>query len=187
MPAAPRKADRLPPAVLTHHRRFLAFLKNRVGDEQTAEDILQAAYARGLGKLSTLKDEEKVIAWFYRLLRNATVDHHRRRSAEKRAFDALERDAEGRREAVDRDLERTVCRCVSALVGTLKPEYADVLKKAEIEDRSIKDIAAAARTTPTNISVRLHRARRQLKEKVLQTCGACASHGCTDCSCRHPV
>jgi hypothetical protein len=33
--------------------------------------------------------------------------------------------------------------------------------------------------------VRLHRARATLRDKLRVVCGACARHGCLDCSCRH--
>lgn len=176
--------NRLEAVILANHRRFLSFLKSRVGSEETAEDILQAAYARGLRKSGDLKDADRIIPWFYRLLRNALIDHYRHAGVEKRALETFGADSERRRPAVDRDLERTVCRCVAALVNTLKPEYKDVLTEAEIEDHSIKDIAVRKKISPTNLSVRLHRARKALKDKVLQTCGNCAARGCTDCSCR---
>lgn len=41
-----------------------------------------------------------------------------------------------------------------------------------------------ADVTANNASVRLHRARRALKEQLLRACGACAAHGCLECSCR---
>jgi len=31
--------------------------------------------------------------------------------------------------------------------------------------------------------VRLHRARKALRERLTASCRACAEHGCLDCSC----
>jgi RNA polymerase sigma-70 factor (ECF subfamily) len=62
------------------HREFLAFVEKRVGDRALADDILQEAFARSLDHLHQLRDEESAIAWFYRVLRNAVIDHHRRRA-----------------------------------------------------------------------------------------------------------
>jgi DNA-directed RNA polymerase specialized sigma24 family protein len=42
-----------------------------------AEDILQDAFVRGVNKLDTLRSDESAIAWFYRVLRNAIIDHRR--------------------------------------------------------------------------------------------------------------
>ena len=68
-------------ALVENHRRFLAFLERRVGSRAVAEDILQSAFVRGIEKGDTIRDAESSVAWFYRLLRNAVVDHWRRRGA----------------------------------------------------------------------------------------------------------
>ena len=56
---------------------FLAFVQRRVGARAIAEDILQEAFARALARGDNLRDGESAVAWFYRLLRNALIDHHR--------------------------------------------------------------------------------------------------------------
>ena len=70
------------------HARFLAFVERRVGRRDVAEELLQEAFARALARGDSLRDGESAVAWFYRLLRNALVDHFRRRAVERRALDA---------------------------------------------------------------------------------------------------
>jgi DNA-directed RNA polymerase specialized sigma24 family protein len=78
----------LSPAVLrvliANHGRFLAFLARRVKRRDVAEEILQDAFVRGIARGGALRDDESAIAWFYRLLRNAIVDHARGQSARRR-------------------------------------------------------------------------------------------------------
>ena len=50
--------------LLTLRGRFLGFLRQRVRDEATAEDILQSAYMKALAHQDSLKDETSVVAWF---------------------------------------------------------------------------------------------------------------------------
>src|SRR5512145_1919584 len=78
--ADPAVVDRL----VASHREFLGFLEKRVGDRAVAEDLLQQAFVRGLDRLGDLRDDESAVAWFYRLLRNAVIDHHRRRASSGR-------------------------------------------------------------------------------------------------------
>ena len=80
-----------------------------------------------------------------------------------------------------------VCACVRDVLGTLKREYAEVLRRAEIEEQPLADIARELRITRNNVSVRLHRARRALLEGLRATCGACFDHGCLDSYCRKPA
>ena len=63
--------------LVENHRRFLSFLKGRIANPSDAEDILQAAFVKGIKKADSIRDGESVVAWFYRLLRNAMVDYYR--------------------------------------------------------------------------------------------------------------
>src|SRR5450755_4755395 len=126
--AAPGQGG-LSPAVLgvllANHDRFLAFLARRVQPREVAEEILQEAFVRGIARGGALREDESAIAWFYRLLRNALVDHARGQSVEARGIAALAREADSRVEAeTDQELVDTICACVTDLVGTLRPDYA---------------------------------------------------------------
>ena len=83
-------AEQPKPAVVAawveNHRRFLAFLERRVESRAAAEEILQEAFVRGLGQADEIRDDERAVAWFYRLLRNAVIDHYRARGAEARGL-----------------------------------------------------------------------------------------------------
>ena len=166
-----------------NHGRFLAFLQKRVGDRETAEEILQAAFVRGVERGGALRDEETAVAWFFRLLRNALADHGRRQGLERRLFAAQATEPAA---APDPDLDRAVCACVNDLVGTLKPEYADAIRQVDLGGGSVAAYAAAAGVTPNNAAVRLHRARQALHARLVQSCGACTEHGCLDCHCKEP-
>jgi RNA polymerase sigma factor (sigma-70 family) len=179
-------ADHAPPTpdvvatLVANHREFLQFLERRVGDRALAEEILQDTFVRSLDKLDTIR--ESAIGWFYRVLRNALVDHHRRAAvATRRLADYAQEqdDAVG----ADAELHRVVCRCVAALADTLKPEYADALRRIEVDGVPVKDYAAEAGISSSNAGVRVFRAREALRKQVARACGTCADHGCLDCTC----
>ena len=164
------------------HRRFLAFLERRVGSRDVAEDILQDAFVRALARADQLRDRDSVVAWFYRSLRNALVDHWRKEGSERRVFD--DAPAEDAPEpAVDPELMQTVCECATVLLENLKPEYATALRRVDLDGISVKDLAQETAITPNNASVRLFRAREALRRQVERCCGTCAEHGCLDCTC----
>jgi RNA polymerase sigma-70 factor (ECF subfamily) len=171
-------------ALVDGHRELLAFVERRVGSRAVAEDILQEALVRTLPRAGELRDEGSAVAWLYRSLRNAIADQHRRAGASGRALEALaaEPDAPAEPPPDERD---AVCRCVARLAESLKPEYAAVLRRVDVDGVPVHAFAAEAGVTPNNASVRLHRARAALRERVKDACGACAEHGCLDCGCRH--
>jgi RNA polymerase sigma factor (sigma-70 family) len=185
-------ADRDPVApkvlrvLVDNHRRFLAFIERRVGSREAAEDILQDAFVRGLDRAGTVRNEEAIIAWFYRLLRNAVVDHYRRRGAEDRALAYAAGTADEVEPGPDEALHNEVCACVSALVQTLKPEYAAAVQRVDLEGASVSAFASEVGITANNAAVRLHRAHEALRRQLTLCCGTCATHGCLDCDCGGP-
>jgi RNA polymerase sigma factor (sigma-70 family) len=174
------------PAVLdllaANHRRFLAYVERRVESRETAEDILQDAFVRSLNAES-LRNASSAIAWFTGALRNAIVDHYRRRGTEMRTLQELAAETS---EWVDADdsLTRTVCDCVESLLPTLKPEYATALRRVELEETPVTRFAEEQGITANAAGVRLFRARQSLKKRVVQACGVCTDHGCAGCKCR---
>jgi len=171
-------------ALVGSHQRFRAFLERRVGSRETAEDILQDGFVRALERADTLRAEASAVAWFYRLLRNSLVDHYRRATREDRALDAAAREPQEPDD--DAELRETICACVRELLDTLKPEYRDALRRVEMEGEKVDAFARDVGISPTNASVRLHRAREALRRRLLETCGTCVTHGCRDCECGQP-
>jgi RNA polymerase sigma factor (sigma-70 family) len=165
------------------HGRFLDFVQGRVGDRGVAEDILQAAFVRGIERIEQVRDSESVVAWFYRVLRNAIVDHHRRQNAASRGRDALASELEMTPEPLPDD-RASMCACLAELAAELPPEQARAIRRVDLEGTAVKDFAAEAGITANNAGVRLFRARESLRRAVSKSCGTCAEHGCLDCTCR---
>ncbi|CAN5454677.1 hypothetical protein BH10ACI4_BH10ACI4_04340 [soil metagenome] len=170
--------------LLAHRAQFLAFLSTKVADSSTAEDILQTAYTRMLEKGGRINKLESVVAWFYRVLRNALTDHYRREAARGRAHDGLMAEMPESYEAAE---QPNLCACIEGVVRGLNPGYRSALEQIDLGGQSIAAFAEAEGTTPNNISVRLHRARRAAAKKLIQVCGSCADHKCLDCSCKRHV
>jgi RNA polymerase sigma-70 factor (ECF subfamily) len=169
---------RLPEPLLERQREFVGFLRARLGTEEAARDALQSAYLKAMEKAHTVRDDESTVAWFYRLLRNALVDAHRRQQAEQKS---LQQEPSG---AQDEDLFRAICTCVGGVIETLKPEYGDLLRRVDLEGASVPEAARVVGITANNAGVKLHRARAALRDKLRGVCGACARHGCLDCRCQ---
>lgn len=177
-PDAALPAQQVAEALVANHREFLAFVQKRVGNRALAEEIVQDAFVRSLDKLDSVRDT--AVGWFYRVLRNAIIDRHRRTAAAERREDAF---AKEQLAEVDDELQRVACKCVAQLAETLKPEYATALKRIEVDGVSVKDYADEAGISSNNAGVRIFRARDALRKQVERACGTCATHGCLDCSC----
>ncbi|HEY6445766.1 MAG TPA: sigma-70 family RNA polymerase sigma factor [Acidobacteriaceae bacterium] len=163
------------------HSRFLQFLRARVGDFATAEDILQAAYLKALQRSAQLRNAESSVAWFYRVLRNAIVDHYRQQSTRARAMNEW---AANWNEAWEPELRTEICSCILEAVSGLKPEYRAAIEQVDLGGESVEAFARAQRTTANNASVRLHRARKAVARQITAICGTNAIRECPDCTCK---
>ena len=170
-------------SLVENHQRFLSFLTHRVNNPSEAEEILQAAFVRSVEKSDSIRDGETVVAWFYRLLRNAVIDYYRHRDADRRA---LERVAgmTTEMEMPKADFEQAICQCVNDLLPTLNDEYSLLLRRVDLEGASIAEVAVERSMTANNARVKLHRARKTLRKQLELSCGSCAEHACLDCDCR---
>lgn len=159
-------------------RDFLRFVRARTGSDAEAEDLLHSAFVRAAERSGTLRDGERVEAWFYRLLRNAIIDVRRE---DRRASAAPQDPAPRAVEAV----HCCACPCVHELVPTLKPEWARIVRRVDLEGASVPVAAREEGITPNAAAVRLHRARAALRDKLRIACGACAREGggCLECDC----
>ena len=169
--------------LLENHRAFLSYLERRVGDRALAEDILQDAFAKVVDRPEHAPNDEGIVPWFYRALRNATVDQFRRRGTVERGLEAFARELETQT-TPEPEMAAQICACVSRLANTLKPEYAEALQAIDVEGTAVKAFAEQHGLSASNAGVRVFRAREALKKRVRESCGTCAEHGCRDCTCQ---
>lgn len=169
--------------LLDNHRKFLAYLERRLGDRALAEDIIQEAFTKLVDRPGQAPDDEGIVPWFYRTLRNAAIDQIRRRGAAQRAVEAFAREMETET-SPDPALQTEICACVTRLADTLKPEYAEALESIDVKGTTVKAFAEKKGLSASNAGVRVFRAREALKKRVMESCGTCAEHGCRDCSCQ---
>ena len=160
---------------------FTAFARARVGDPHLAADVVQDSLLKAVKSANQLRDNESVTAWFYRILRRTLIDLYRSRAANQRMVDRLEQELNAPPDAQE---ERTACACVEALMPTLKPDYAELIRRLDLERQPADEVGAVLGLNANNLRVRHHRARQQLRERLEQTCRMCAKHGCLNCTCQ---
>ena len=166
--------------LLANLHEFVGFAQKRLRDADLGADAVQDSLLKAIGAKEQLRNVESAKAWFYRILRRTIIDLYRRRDARDRAFESLQREVDAPR---DDEEERVVCACMSELIATLTPQYADLIRRLDLDSEEPDAVAASLGISKNNLHVRAHRARQQLKQRLEQTCRVCARHGCLDCHC----
>jgi RNA polymerase sigma-70 factor (ECF subfamily) len=158
--------------------RFVQLARRRVATPSDAEDVVQRALMRAAERAAQLDDAGRARAWFYRILRRTIVDHHRARPREA-SEDALEHES-----AAPDDAPRApACRCALKMLGELRPAYAEIVRRLDVDEEDPAAVARALGVSMTNLYVRLHRARRALRERVTGHCGVSSMAPCLECTC----
>lgn len=159
---------------------FVNFVRSRTGDAELAADIVQECLLKAIRSDTQPQDDEGTVQWFYRILRHAIIDAHRRRTTRERALTAFE---EQWPDMLSPDDERQLCQCMMAILPGLPEGEAELLRRVDLGGESPADLAAAAGERVNTVNVRLFRARKHLRERLELVCRTCAKHGCLDCEC----
>lgn len=175
-PAAEPDPRALVAALERDRARFVAFLRRRVGDD--AEDLYQQSLLRAVERRDELHDPASPAPWFWRVLRNAVADHHTARVA----LDARHAVLRAAEPATPHE-EAASCACALGLLPRLKPEYAEILRRVDLDDERTVDVARDLGISADNAAVRLHRARKALRDKLSGCCKVESMRACFDCRC----
>jgi RNA polymerase sigma-70 factor (ECF subfamily) len=171
-------------ALVESRQELLVFLRRRLGSREEAEEVLQHFSLRALERASDLRDVRTARGWLGRVLASSIADHQRRAVRSRRREVAMDQsNIENVAVEPDGELDGAVCNCLYKLLPTLKPDYAEVVWRADILGEPRDRIAASLGTTLNNVTVRIHRGRRTLKKRLEEMCLTCPVHGFLDCRC----
>lgn len=171
----------IPDALLQHFDAFVGFARSRTGDPELAADLVQECLLKALRSGQAPADSEGVVTWFYRVLRHAIIDAHRRRMTQEKAMPMLRLELP---EHVSPEDEKTLCQCVMKMLPLLPEADAELLRRIDLGGESPTEIAKATQQRVNTLNVRLLRARQKLRAQVESVCRSCATHGCLDCDCQ---
>jgi RNA polymerase sigma factor (sigma-70 family) len=141
---------RIADVVRRERRRLFHFIRERVGDEGDAEDILQDVFYELTEAYRLMKPVEQAGAWLYRVARNRIVDRFRKKTPVSFAEAGSAYGEEARFEELlpspDAGPEAAYARSVlleelEAALEELPEEQRDVFVAHEMEGRSFKQIA----------------------------------------------
>ena len=171
-------------AITESRRDILAYLVRRLGSPEAAADVLQAFALRALQRSGDLCDVQRVRGWLARVLASTIADYQRTAMKTMRREIAMDDvDQNSGAFALTQEEDAAVCNCLHKILPTLKPEYAEIVWRADLLGEPRDRIAATLGMTANNVTVRLHRGRQALRKRLEETCLTCPEHGFLDCRC----
>jgi len=170
----------------TCHDRIYRYLLSLLNNPAEAEDLTQETFLRAYTHRDSLRDPNAVRGWLYRIATRICLDHLRRRVVQipidsdddTRPPDAKLSESPLALEFAER--EETGA-CVQRCLDFLSDRYRAVILLHEAHSLTTAEIASLLGETEGAIKIRLHRARRKLREIMQIGCAISESRDGVPC------
>jgi RNA polymerase sigma-70 factor (ECF subfamily) len=151
-----------------------AFIKNRINNDQDAEDILQIIFLKIHNNIDNLIDIDKAQTWIYTISRNTIYDFYR---AQKHNLyiDNLAEDTFCNQQE-EASLNNEMAQCLKNMIQYLPYKYKQALILTEFENLTQKELALQLGISVSGAKSRVQRARAMLKEMILNCCNIEQDH-----------
>ncbi len=148
------------------HDRLLQFIKQRVGDPHTAEDLLQDVFIKIHNNIDSLKDDLPVGPWVYKIARNTIIDHYRssKTQAEIQKMQ-LPDDRNTKNEA-----RSEIMADIKTIISDLPDKYRQALLLTEFDGLSQKQLARHLNLSDSGAKSRVQRARKMIRDDLMRCC-----------------
>jgi RNA polymerase sigma-70 factor, ECF subfamily len=144
------------------------------GDADEARDLVQETFVKALKGFGGFQEGTNFRAWMFRILRNTFLtsrtglEHRKTEQEDETGFTEVA----GAADSPELDLiRRADIDLVRKAIAQLSLPFREVLLLADIEELKYQEVAAALNIPIGTVMSRLARARKQVREYILQTAG----------------
>ena len=151
---------------------ILAFLIRYVGDRDTAEDLLQETLIRMQRALPGFEGRSSLRTWSFAIASRVAADYlrHPDRRARIVELDEAAELADPAPGSEARLVAEDMNDCIRGNIDTLPESYRSALILHDLEGLSIDQVAEVCACTVATAKIRVHRARRRLRETLSERC-----------------
>jgi len=154
--------------------RYLA----RLTGAAEADDLTQEVFIKVNQGLKGFRGESNLSTWIYRIATNAAMDHLRRPPQMTTEMSAVDTENEeesmglrGKVSFIDQQLIRKEMNtCIRNVIKNLPEDYRTVIVIGELEELRNHEIAEILQVSIDTVKIRLHRARKKLKNELENFC-----------------
>lgn len=153
-------------AVVEFRAKLRAFIRRRVRDDATADDLTQETLLKVFRSRAALQDGQRLEAWLYRIARNTLIDFYR----QQRPAAELAESLAGEEAGEVGELRETVIASMKHFLEELPEAYREPVRLAELEELPLAKIALRSGLSLTAVKSWVRRGRAMVKRKLQDCC-----------------
>ena len=162
------KKNDFSPLVKRYKDAIFYFILRMVQNEEDAVDLTQESFIKAFNNISKFKEEYSFKNWLFTIASHRTIDFIRKKKQMKES-DLLEKDiSEPYVSPVDTLIKDERMKKLAEEIELLPENYRMVILLKHKENLKIEEIAEIMNIPPGTVKVWLHRARAQLRKKLLK-------------------
>jgi RNA polymerase sigma-70 factor (ECF subfamily) len=144
---------------------LLAFIKQQIKDESTADDVLQEVFLKTMETCLRERDIKNLKSWLFQVTRNTIVDYYRKQNKVIQDEDYISIN-----HINSESFQQILSEDIAAMIDLLPEEYALPLKWGDIDGMQQKDIAEKLGISLPGAKSRIQRARKKLHSLFFECC-----------------
>lgn len=153
-------------SVVEFTAKLRAFIRRRVRDDATADDLAQDTLLKVYRSRATLRDGQRLEAWLYRIARTTVIDYYRRGRPSEALPEAIAAESPDEVQI----LREAVLVSTRRFLEELPEAYREPVRLAELEGLPLAKIALRLDVSLTAVKSRVQRGRAMLKKKLQDCC-----------------
>ena len=146
------------------------YLLRLVGDRATAEDLLQETLLKIARGLPGFEGRSSVKTWAFTIATRVATDHFRRPQSRAQMVEFDETDLVVDAETDQRLVIDEMSSCVREVIDSLPGDYRTALVLHDLEGQTAAQVAEISGCVLATAKIRIHRARRRLKQALDEEC-----------------
>jgi RNA polymerase sigma-70 factor (ECF subfamily) len=148
------------------------YFERLVGNRATADDLLQDALLKIARGLPEFEGRSSVKTWAFTIATRVATDHFRRPHSRAQMVEIDETEPA---QVFDAEIDQRMVidemsGCVREVIDSLPEDYRTALVLHDLEGQTAAQVAEIAGCSLATAKIRIHRARRRLKEALNQEC-----------------
>lgn len=160
------KTEQFDAEVTDFTAKLRAFIRGRVPDDATTDDLTQETLLKVYRSRAALRDDDRLESWVYRIARRTLIDYYRKR----RPSEALPLTLQIVSHDETSAFRDAVISSTIRYMDQLPQAYRVPLQLFEIDRLPMPKIASRLGLSLTSVKSRIRRGRQMLKQKLQDCC-----------------